>query len=62
MIYDFLVETYETERLKVLSVWSEFRDEDLPFRPNPQDPRGRSVREDRDVSGPRNGRVRSEPP
>ena len=45
MIYDFLVETYQTERIKVLSVWSEFRDDDLPFRPNPQDPRGRSVRE-----------------
>lgn len=45
MRYAFLVETYETERVKVLSVWSEFRDEDLPFRPNPSDPRGRSVRE-----------------
>lgn len=45
MRYAFLVETYETERVKVLSVWSEFRDEDLPFRPNPNDSRGRSVRE-----------------
>ena len=45
MRYDFLVETYETERIKVLSVWSEFRDEDLPVRPNTKDPRGRSVRE-----------------
>ncbi len=45
MRYDFLVETYETERVKVLSVWSEFRDEDLPERPRPDDPRGRSVRE-----------------
>src|SRR5262245_53009737 len=45
MRYDFLVESYETERVKVLSVWSEFRDEDLPVRPNPQDPRGRSVHE-----------------
>src|SRR5690349_663348 len=45
MRYDFLVETYETERIKVVSVWSEFRDEDLPFRPNPQDRRGRSVHE-----------------
>jgi len=45
MRYDFLVETYETERVKVVSVWSEFRDEDLPFRPNPQDRRGRSVHE-----------------
>jgi uncharacterized damage-inducible protein DinB len=45
MKYDFLVETYETERVKVVSVWSEFRDEDLPVRPRPGDPRGRSVRE-----------------
>lgn len=45
MRYDFLVETYETERIKVLSVWSEFRDEDLPMRPRTGDPRGRSVRE-----------------
>ncbi len=43
--YDFLVETYETERIKVVSVWSEFKDEDLSIRPNPQDPRGRSVHE-----------------
>jgi uncharacterized damage-inducible protein DinB len=45
MRYDFLVETYATERIKVVSVWSEFRDEDLPVRPNPRDSRGRSVRE-----------------
>lgn len=45
MIYDFLVETYETERIKVLSVWSEFRDSDMNFRPRQGDPRGRSVRE-----------------
>jgi uncharacterized damage-inducible protein DinB len=45
MRYDFLVETYETERIKVVSVWSEFRDEDLPVRPRTGDPRGRSVRE-----------------
>jgi len=45
MKYDFLVETYETERIKVVSVWSEFRDEDLGFRPNAKDPRGRSVHE-----------------
>jgi len=42
---DFLVETYATERTKVLSVWSEFHDSDLPFRPNASDTRGRSVRE-----------------
>lgn len=45
MRYEFLVETYETERIKVASVWSEFRDEDLPVRPRVDDPRGRSVRE-----------------
>jgi uncharacterized damage-inducible protein DinB len=45
MTYDFLIETYETERVKVLSVWSEFADADLPVRPHPSDPRGRSVHE-----------------
>ena len=43
MKYDFLVDTYETERVKVVSVWSEFRDEDLAVRPCAEDPRGRSV-------------------
>lgn len=45
MRYDFLVETYATERVKVASVWSEFKDEDLPVRPCQGDPRGRSVHE-----------------
>lgn len=45
MRYDFLAQTYETERIKVLSVWSEFRDEDLLMRPRAGDLRGRSVRE-----------------
>lgn len=45
MRYDFLVETYATERIKVVSVWSEFRDDDLPVRPLRDDPRGRSVHE-----------------
>jgi uncharacterized damage-inducible protein DinB len=45
MRYDFLVETYETERIKVLSVWSEFREEDLAVQPRAGDPRGRSMRE-----------------
>ncbi len=45
MRYAFLVETYATERLKVLSVWSEFHDEDLPVRPHATDRRGRSVHE-----------------
>jgi uncharacterized damage-inducible protein DinB len=43
--YQFLIDTYETERLKVLSVWSMFEDEHLPFRPHPADSRGRSVHE-----------------
>ncbi|HEX4965117.1 MAG TPA: DinB family protein [Thermoanaerobaculia bacterium] len=34
--YGFLLETYDTERLKTLSVWSQFRDEDLRFRPEPR--------------------------
>lgn len=45
MKYEFLVETYETERIKVVSVWSEFHDGDLRFRPKAEDPRGRSVHE-----------------
>ena len=45
MRYAFLVETYATERVKVVSVWSEFRDEDLRTRPRDGDPRGRSVQE-----------------
>ncbi len=42
MEYDFLVDTYESERLKTLSVWSTFRDEDLPVRPHPLDKRDRN--------------------
>jgi uncharacterized damage-inducible protein DinB len=45
MRYDFLIESYATERVKVLSVWSEFKDDDLPVRPKQDDPRGRSVHE-----------------
>jgi len=45
MRYDFLLETYATERTKVLSVWSEFHDGDMEFRPHPRDSRGRSVHE-----------------
>jgi uncharacterized damage-inducible protein DinB len=45
MKYDFLIDTYATERIKVLSVWSEFRDDDLAVRPRHDDPRGRSVHE-----------------
>lgn len=43
--YQFLIDTYETERLKVLSSWSLFDDDDLPVRPHATDKRGRSVRE-----------------
>ena len=43
MTFDFLIESYATERVKVLSVWSEFRDDDLAMRPRPDDARGRSV-------------------
>ncbi|HEV8267188.1 MAG TPA: DinB family protein [Thermoanaerobaculia bacterium] len=32
---DFLLATYETERLKTLSVWSCFQEADLAFRPAP---------------------------
>lgn len=45
MRYAFLVETYATERMKVVSVWSEFRDADMTVRPRTDDARGRSVRE-----------------
>lgn len=45
MKFDFLIEAYETERLKVLSVWSMFKDEELVVRPKADDRRGRSVRE-----------------
>jgi uncharacterized damage-inducible protein DinB len=45
MPYSFLIDTYETERIKVVSVWSAFTDQDLPARPHPRDPRGRSVHE-----------------
>ena len=45
MTYDFLIDSYASERIKVLSVWSEFADADLPVRPASDDTRGRSVRE-----------------
>jgi len=45
MDYGFLTDIYETERLKVLSVWSTFHDEDMDRRPHSSDKRGRSVRE-----------------
>ena len=45
MRYQFLTDTYATERLKVLSVWSMFEDGDLSTRPHREDRRGRSVLE-----------------
>ncbi len=45
MEYKFLVDTYDTERIKTLSVWSMFRDEDLSIRPHPRDRRGRNAHE-----------------
>jgi uncharacterized damage-inducible protein DinB len=33
--FSFLADTYETERLKTLGVWSLFRDDELEFRPAP---------------------------
>jgi uncharacterized damage-inducible protein DinB len=34
--YDFLVESYRTERLKILSVWSQVPDARMSFRPEPR--------------------------
>src|SRR6186997_16953 len=45
MRYEFLIDSYDSERIKTLSVWSEFRDDDLNVRPRQGDPRGRSVLE-----------------
>ncbi|MFK7741832.1 MAG: DinB family protein [Planctomycetota bacterium] len=43
--YAFLVDTYATEILKVLSVWAMASDVDLDVRPRPDDRRGRTLRE-----------------
>ena len=42
MQYDFLVDTYRTERLKILSVWSQVADARMGARP---EPRGRTPHE-----------------
>jgi uncharacterized damage-inducible protein DinB len=34
--YDFLVETYRTERLKTLGVWAQVPDDRMGFRPEPR--------------------------
>jgi uncharacterized damage-inducible protein DinB len=36
MDFDFLVDTYETERLKTLGTWAQFHDNDMAFRPEPR--------------------------
>ena len=45
MRYQFIIETYETEIQKVLSMWAMFEDGDLKVRPHASDSRGRSVLE-----------------
>ena len=45
MDYSFLVDTYASERLKTLSVWSMFVDEDLDIRPHPRLGRDRNAHE-----------------
>lgn len=45
MKYQFLVDTYETEIIKVLSVWSMCDDNDLTTRPHGIDTRGRNLLE-----------------
>ncbi len=45
MEYQFLIDTYETERMKILSTWSMFKDEDMRIRPRPNDRRGRNALE-----------------
>ncbi len=42
MVYNFLVDTYDTERVKTLSVWSMFKDDDLLIRPHPLDRKDRN--------------------
>jgi uncharacterized damage-inducible protein DinB len=34
--FSFIAETYDTERLKILSVWSQVPDEQMGFRPEPR--------------------------
>lgn len=45
MRYRFLVDTYETEIIKALGVWSMFDDADLRQRPRSDDNRGRNLLE-----------------
>ncbi len=45
MIYDFIVDTYDTERIKTLSAWSMFKDEDMIVRPKSETKLCRNVLE-----------------
>lgn len=45
MTYKFLVDTYDSERLKTLNVWSMFTDDDLVVRPHPSLHRDRNALE-----------------
>jgi len=45
MRYQFLMDTYQTEIVKVLGVWSMFDEADLRRRPHHADPRGRNLLE-----------------
>ena len=45
MEYDFLIDTYDTERIKTLSVWSMFLDDDLLIRPRPLEKKDRNALE-----------------
>ena len=42
MEYQFFIDTYDTERIKTLSVWSMFKDDDLFIRPHPLEKKDRS--------------------
>lgn len=43
--YQFLIDTYITERVKTLAIWQQFQDQDLRVRPNRNDKRGRNLLE-----------------
>ena len=45
MEFDFLIDTYDSERLKTLNVWSMFTDDDLFIRPHPMPRRDRNALE-----------------
>jgi uncharacterized damage-inducible protein DinB len=40
--YQFFIDTYDTERIKTLSAWSMFTDDDLFIRPHPLEKKDRS--------------------